>query len=216
VIFVPAPAGAQLGRRVYHRPDMASAEPTDPLALFREAYAQAVAHERADPTAVALATVGPSGAPAVRMVLFKDADERGFTFFTNYGSRKARELFAEPRAALCFYWPSTGVQVRVEGVTARLSAAESDAYFATRPRGSQIGAWASRQSQPLASRDELVARVAEAEARFPGAVPRPPFWGGYRLTPARVEFWRAGEARLHDRAVYERTDDGWTVLRLFP
>jgi pyridoxamine 5'-phosphate oxidase len=216
VIFVSAAAGAQLRRGVYHRPDMASTEATDPLALFREAYVQAVAHEKADPTAVALATVGPSGAPAVRIVLFKDADERGFTFFTNYESRKARELFAEPRAALCFYWPSIGVQVRAEGVTERLTAAESDAYFATRPRGSQIGAWASRQSEPLSSRDELLARVAEAEARFPGPVPRPPFWGGYRLTPARIEFWRAGEARLHDREAYERTDAGWKVRRLFP
>ena len=195
---------------------MTTAEPADPLALFREAFAQAVAREGADPTAVALATVGASGAPAVRMVLFKDADERGFTFFTNYASRKARELAAEPRAALCFYWPAIGVQVRVEGVTERLTAEESDAYFATRPRGSQVGAWASRQSEPLASRDELLARVAEVEARFPGEVPRPPFWGGYRLSPARIEFWRAGEARLHDRTAYERTATGWNAQRLFP
>ena len=188
----------------------------DPLGLFAEAFAEAAAAERADPTAVALATVGPSGAPSVRMVLFKDADPRGFTFFTHYESRKARELAAEPRAALCFYWPAIGVQVRAEGLTERLTDAESDAYFATRPRQSQLGAWASRQSQPLGSREELLARVAEMEARFPGRVPRPPFWGGYRLTPTRIEFWRAGEARLHDRIAYERTPAGWRAERLYP
>jgi pyridoxamine 5'-phosphate oxidase len=188
----------------------------DPIALFNDAFARAVAAERADPTAVALATVGPSGAPAVRMVLFKDADPRGFTFFTNYESRKARELAADPRAALCFYWPAVGVQVRAEGVTERLPAPESDAYFATRPRESQLGAWASRQSQPLASWDELIARVAEMDARFPAVVPRPPFWGGYRLVTSRLEFWHAGAARLHQRVVYERTSTGWTVHMLYP
>ena len=189
---------------------------SDPMALFAEAFAEAAAAERADPTAVALATVGPSGAPSVRMVLFKDADPRGFTFFTHYESRKARELAAEPRAALCFYWPAIGVQVRAEGRAERLTGAESDAYFATRPRESQLGAWASRQSQPLGSREELLARVAEMEARFPDHVPRPPFWGGYRLTPTRIEFWRAGEARLHDRILYERTPAGWQAQRLYP
>jgi pyridoxamine 5'-phosphate oxidase len=188
----------------------------DPLALFAEAFAEAAAAERADPTAVALATVGPTGAPSVRMVLFKDADARGFTFFTHYESRKARELAADPRAALCFYWAAIGVQVRAEGRTERLTEGESDAYFATRPRASQLGAWASRQSQPLGSREELLARVAEMEARFPGPVPRPPSWGGYRLAPERIEFWRAGEARLHDRIVYERTPAGWQPQRLYP
>jgi pyridoxamine 5'-phosphate oxidase len=193
-----------------------STPPPDPIALFREAFTRAVGAERADPTAVALATVGPSGAPSVRMVLFKDADDRGFTFFTNHESRKARELSAEPRAALCFYWPAIGVQVRAEGATERLADGESDAYFATRPRESQLGAWASRQSRPLASREELVARVAEMDARFPAAVPRPPFWGGYRLVPARIEIWVAGAARLHERTLYERTSAGWTAQLLYP
>jgi pyridoxamine 5'-phosphate oxidase len=179
-------------------------------------FERAAAREAADPTAVALATVGASGAPSLRVVLLKGTDERGFTFFTNYGSRKARELDAEPRAALCFHWPSIGVQVRAEGATERLGAGESDAYFATRPRDTQLGAWASRQSEPLASRGELLARVAEAGRRFPGAVPRPPFWGGYRLVPSRVEFWQADAARLHERTLYERTGEAWTVQLLFP
>ena len=188
----------------------------EPLTLFREVFAQAAARETGDPTAVALATVGPSGAPSLRVVLLKGVDERGFTFYTNYESRKARELETEPRAALCFYWPTVGVQVRAEGTTERVGDPESDAYFATRPRESQLGAWASLQSRPLASRAELVARMAEAAARFPGQVPRPPSWGGYRLVPSRVELWRAGEARLHERTVYERTATGWTAQLLFP
>jgi len=184
--------------------------------LFRELFARAVAQERADPTAVALATVDASGAPSVRIVLCKGTDTRGFLFFTNHESRKARELRGEPRAALCFYWPTIGVQVRAEGVTERLTEAESDAYFATRPRESQLGAWASRQSELLTSREELLARFAEADARFPGLVPRPPLWGGYGLVPCRVEFWQAGQHRLHDRTVYERTGSGWVAQLLFP
>jgi pyridoxamine 5'-phosphate oxidase len=193
-----------------------AAPPADPLDHFRELFARAVSREAADATAVALATVGATGAPAVRIVLCKGCDERGLVFFTNYGSRKARELRAEPRAALCFLWPALGAQVRAEGATERVTEAESDAYFATRPRESQIAAWASRQSEPLASRDTLLARYAEAEARFPGPVPRPPFWGGFRLVPTRLEFWQAGEHRLHHRTVYERSGTGWAVGSLFP
>jgi pyridoxamine 5'-phosphate oxidase len=188
----------------------------DPYRVFKVWFEEAMRSGIQLPEAMTLATATRDGRPSARMVLYKGISDGGFVVFTNYESRKARELAAEPRAALCFYWPAIGVQVRAEGATERLTAAESDAYFATRPRGSQIGAWASRQSQPLASRDELLARVAEAEARFPGAVPRPAFWGGYRLTPVRIEFWRASEARLHDRAVYERTGSGWKVHRLFP
>ncbi len=151
------------------------------------------------------------------MVLLKGVDERGFVFYTNYGSRKAAELDANPRAALCFYWPWTGKQFRVEGPVARVPAAESDAYFATRPRASRIGAWASRQSEPLESRARLLARVAKTEARFAGReVPRPDFWGGYRLEPERIEIWHNQLHRLHDRFLYEREGDGWTRRRLFP
>jgi pyridoxamine 5'-phosphate oxidase len=193
-----------------------TASAADPLDLFRELFARAATQELADPTAVALATVGASGAPSVRIVLCKRTDARGFLFFTNYGSGKARDLSREPRAALGFYWPVIGVQVHAAGVTERLTDTESDAYFATRPRESQLGAWASRQSEPLTSRAELLARFAEADTRFPGLVPRPPFWGGYRLVPSRVELWQAGEHRLHDRTVYERTESGWVSQRLFP
>ena len=190
--------------------------PADPLTLFREVFDRAAAAERADPTAVALATVGASGAPSVRIVLLKGVDERGFTFFTNYESRKAGDLRHEPRAALCFYWPVIAVQVRAEGVTERLTVEESDAYFATRPRASQIGAWASRQSAPLASRAELLGRYAETDARLPPLVPRPAFWGGYRLVPVCLEFWNAGEHRLHERTVYERAGASWDVHLLYP
>jgi pyridoxamine 5'-phosphate oxidase len=166
---------------------------------------------------VALATAAPDGTPSVRVVLLHGLDERGFVFYTNYTSRKAAELDANPRAALCFYWPWIDEQVRVEGSVVRISAEESDAYFVSRPRGSRLGAWASQQSQLVASREELMARFREAEARFEGGdVPRPPFWGGYRLSPDVMEFWRAGEFRLHDRVRYVRERDVWRVERLFP
>ncbi len=190
---------------------------SDPLALFGDVFAKARASETADATALALATVSPAGHPSVRMVLLKGADQDGFVFFTNYESRKARDLQHNSAAALCFYWPSQGMQVRVEGRVSRVSAAESDAYFATRPRESQIGAWASPQSAPLASREELVRRFEEKVAAFgDGAVSRPPHWGGFRLRPDVIEFWYAGDHRLHDRIVYTRTSDGWSTQRLAP
>jgi pyridoxamine 5'-phosphate oxidase len=189
----------------------------DPLARFRERFAAAQSQEPADPTAAALATASADGRPSVRIVLVKEADATGFRFFTNLGSRKARELAANPHAALVFHWPTLGEQVRAEGAVAPLPAADSDAYFAERPRVAQLGAWASRQSAPMAGRDELLARLAEVTARFPAdPVPRPPFWGGFRLTPVAVEFWRAGEFRLHERERYERRGQGWTVETLFP
>jgi pyridoxamine 5'-phosphate oxidase len=189
----------------------------DPIAEFQSLLTTAKTRETSDATACALATSSASGQPSVRIVLLKDVDERGFTFFTNYTSRKAAELEANPQAALCFHWPALGIQVRVEGTTGRVSAAESQSYFATRPRESQLGAWASSQSAPLLSRDELLSRFREHELRFEGkTVPCPPHWGGYRLEPARIEIWRAGQYRLHDRQLYTRSPQGWGVETLYP
>jgi len=188
----------------------------DPILEFQDLFARASTREP-DATAVALATADATGAASVRMVLLKAVDASGFVFFTNYESRKARELDVNPRAALCFYWPAIGVQVRVEGGVERVAAAESEAYFATRPRESQLGAWASRQSRPLASAEALREELARTSARFEGQpVPRPPVWGGFRVRPQRIEFWHAGEHRLHDRVLYTRAGEGWTVERLFP
>jgi pyridoxamine 5'-phosphate oxidase len=163
-----------------------------------------------------LATADERGRPSARLVLLKGADERGFVFFTNRESRKARELEANPFAALCIHWPASHQQVRVEGRVERAGDDESDAYFASRPREAQLGAWASEQSAPLASREALEARVRELGARYPGAVPRPPHWGGYRVVPDRIELWFEGPARLHDRFLYVREGDGWTMTRLNP
>lgn len=191
--------------------------PSDPIAEFLELFAQAKESEPADPTRFALATVGEDGQPTVRVVLLKHADDRGFVFYTNFGSRKATELDANPRAAGCFHWASIERQVRFEGPTERIADDEADEYFTGRPRGSQIGAWTSKQSQPLASRRELLARYIEIQARFAGrSVPRPEFWGGYRLIPRRMEFWYNQLHRLHDRFVFVRTKDGWERSRLYP
>ena len=189
---------------------------TDPIAQFQALFARALEKEP-DATAMALATADAAGAPSVRMVLLKGVDASGFVFFTNYESRKARELAANPRAALCFYWPTLGAQVRVEGPVERVTPEESDAYFATRPRESQLGAWASPQSTPLGSPAELRASFDRVSARFAGqAVPRPDNWGGYRVRPARIEVWTAGEFRLHDRVLYTKQGESWTVERLYP
>lgn len=189
----------------------------DPLAVFRGEYGLAQRTEAGETTACTLATVDADGTPSARVVLVKGLDERGFQFFTNYDSRKSRALAASGRAALSFHWPGLHRQVRVEGAVERVTPEESDAYFATRHRGSQVGAWASRQSQAAASRAEIDARVVEMTARFDGKdVPRPPNWGGFRLVPARIEFWYGRESRLHDRFVYEREADGWRVTRLWP
>ncbi len=188
----------------------------DPIALFITAFAKAKLVEPHDATAMTLATADARGRPSARMVLLKSVDDAGFTFYTNRESRKAGELDGNPFAALCLHWPASQQQVRVEGRVERVPDAESDAYFATRPRESQIGAWASQQSAPLASREELEARVRELEARYPGEVPRPPFWGGYRVVPDRIELWQAGVGRLHDRFLYTRAPDGWSKQRLNP
>lgn len=189
----------------------------DPIAEFVGTFEKAKEKEPGDATACALATADAGGAPSVRMVLLKDVDERGFVFFTNYSSRKARELDQNGRASLCFHWQILRLQVRVEGPVERISDHESDDYFATRSRTSQIGAWASKQSQPLESRKKLLARVVKYEARFAlGSVPRPEFWGGYRVVPERIEFWFDQPHRLHDRYLYRLEGGVWIRERLFP
>jgi pyridoxamine 5'-phosphate oxidase len=193
---------------------------SDPIDRFGELLERARQTELPEPTAMALATADASGRPSVRMVLLKGFDREGFVFFTNLESRKAGDMAANPRAALCFHWQPLEVQVRVEGSIAPVADAEADAYFDSRPHGSQIGAWASRQSRPLPARQELEERILEFEARFAGApVPRPAFWSGYRLAPERIEFWSGRPSRLHDREVYHAdpaAESGWRVERLYP
>ena len=192
---------------------------TDPFQQFAEWFREAEAALPVDPNAMVLSTVGPDGRPSSRVVLLKGFDREGFVFYGNLESRKFRDLRAHPWAALNFHWKPLEKQVRIEGRVTQVSAQEADAYFATRPRGSQIGAWASRQSEPLASRAALEAAVKEVEARYGGReVPRPPHWSGFRLDPDRIEFWQAGQFRLHDRLVFRRTshDTPWTEERLYP
>jgi pyridoxamine 5'-phosphate oxidase len=189
----------------------------DPIALFQEWLVEAEAAEPNDPTAMCLATVDESGAPSARMVLLKGVDQRGFAFYTNFESRKGGELASQRLAALCFHWKSLRRQVRVEGAVEPVTDAEADAYFASRARISQLGAWASDQSRPLDSRATLEARVAAMEARFAGeAVSRPPNWSGYRVIPRAIEFWKDGAFRLHDRIVFRRAGAGWETERLYP
>ena len=192
-------------------------EPADPIERFRELFARAAQNAPFDPVAVTLATASPDCRPSARIVLLRRVDERGFAFFTNYQSRKGRELRANPHAAICAYWPWLDEQALVEGPVAVADPEESDAYFAGRPRGSQVGAWASAQSQVLASRADLEARYHAVDAEYEGrSIPRPPHWGGFRLTPQRIEFWRAGTYRLHDRLVYIREGDAWRTEVLYP
>jgi pyridoxamine 5'-phosphate oxidase len=189
----------------------------DPFALFAAWLRDAERSEPADPNAMALATVDAAGLPDVRMVLLKGFAADGFVFYTNLESAKGRELAANPGAALCFYWKSLNRQVRVRGPVMAVTAAEADAYFATRARTSRIGAWASRQSAPLESRLALEKAVAVYTARFGlGEVPRPPHWSGFRLAPVEIEFWQAGAFRLHDRLRFTRAGEGWDKARLYP
>jgi pyridoxamine 5'-phosphate oxidase len=190
---------------------------TDPHALFAEWFAEARASEINDPEAVAVATATPDGFPSVRMVLLKGHDARGFVFYTNHQSRKADELIANPRAALLFHWKTLRRQVRIEGPVARVSDAEADAYFASRSRDSQLGAWASDQSRPLDSRETFEARFEAMRARFEGGpVPRPPHWSGFRVAPVRMEFWQDRAFRLHERRLFVQDSDGWVQGLLYP
>lgn len=192
----------------------------DPIVLFQQLLAEARALPREqlpDPTAFALATASDDGQPSVRMLLLKDVEKDGFVFYTNLESRKARELATNRRAAMNFFWAQLERQVRIEGRVSAVSEQEADAYFASRPRGSQIGAWASRQSRPMENARDLDARVTEFERKYDGQeVPRPPFWSGFRLEPAAIEFWKGKPSRLHDRQLFVRDGDGWRVQLLYP
>ncbi|WP_027480729.1 pyridoxamine 5'-phosphate oxidase [Deinococcus pimensis] len=188
----------------------------DPVEQFRVWLDEALASDLPEPYAVTVATADGSGQPSARTVLLRGVDARGFVFYTNYLSQKGREIEANPRAALLFYWPGLERQVRVEGTVEFVSDAESDAYFASRPRESQLGAHASAQSSVVEDRAELEERLHATERAFPGEVPRPPHWGGYRVRPFALEFWQGRPSRLHDRFRYTLTPDGWTIDRLMP
>ena len=190
---------------------------TDPFELFAEWYGQARESEPNDPMAMALATVDPEGRPSVRMVLLKGHDERGFVFYTNLEGRKAGDIFGNPNVALLFHWKSQRRQIRIEGPVIRVTDAEGDAYFASRARESQLGAWASDQSRPLDCRATFEARYQAMIERFEGSeVPRPPHWSGFRVSPERIEFWQDRAFRLHERHLFTRVADGWTEGMLYP
>ncbi len=196
--------------------DLPDVDP-DPIVQFRSWFADVEASGLWEPNAMVVSTVDEEGWPAARIVLLKSLDDRGFVFYTNYESDKGRELAAVPRTSLTFFWIELRRQVRVRGVARRLGDAENDAYFATRPRGSQLGAWASPQSQVVAGRHTLETRYAELDARYRDAeIPRPPHWGGIAVEPERIEFWQGRENRLHDRLRYERAAGSWTIVRLAP
>jgi pyridoxamine 5'-phosphate oxidase len=194
--------------------------PPDPIERFRSVYALAEKLDRSiipEPNAMSLGTIGNRDQPYVRIVLLKAFDERGFVFYTSYDGKKGRQLVAHPRASLCFYWAPLSIQVRIEGRVTKVSDEEADAYFATRERGSQIGAWASRQSEPLETPTALDERVAKYEKEFEGkTIPRPEYWSGFRVWPERIEFWKGKPNRLHERHLYLRDGEGWLVETLYP
>ncbi len=207
-------------RRDYTRDGLTEAQaPADPYALFGQWFEEAVRTEQppVEANACWLATVDGEGQPHCRVLLLKGVDAQGFVFYTNYDSAKGQQLAAQPRAAMTFFWPALERQVRIEGLVEQVSAEESDAYYRVRPLGSRLGAWASPQSQVIANRYELEQRLTEVQQRFVDGEPsRPPFWGGYRLKPQRIEFWQGRSSRLHDRLDYQRTEDGWQRQRLAP
>jgi len=215
---IPAsPSEEDYLQKVAEAEPLAPISDRDPLALFSQWLREALKAEPNDANAMTLATIDDDGLPDARMVLLKGVDDAGFTFFTNFESAKGRELIATPKAALLFHWKSLRRQVRVRGLVTEVSAEEADAYFASRPRDSRIGAWASDQSRPLEGRFALEKRVAEYALKFGlGEVPRPPHWSGFRVTPTEIEFWKDGAFRLHDRLLYRREGDGWGTTRLYP
>lgn len=194
--------------------------PPDPIERFRSVFALAEKLDRSiipEPNAMSLGTIGNRDQPYVRIVLLKAFDERGFVFYTSYDGKKGRQLIAHPRASLCFYWAPLSIQVRIEGRVTKVSDEEADAYFATRERGSQIGAWASRQSEPLETATALDERVAKYEKEFDGkTIPRPEYWSGFRVWPERIEFWKGKPNRLHERHLYLRDGEGWLIETLYP
>jgi pyridoxamine 5'-phosphate oxidase len=205
-------------REEYTRTGLVEADVVpDPVVQFRAWFRDALAADLHEPNAMILATATAGGKPSARTVLLKGYDERGFVFYTNYDGRKAKEIETNPTCAILFYWGELERQVRIEGRASRLSGEESDAYFAGRPRGSRLGAWASEQSRPVQDRSILEERVRALEAVYEGReIPRPPFWGGYRVEPDTIEFWQGRESRLHDRLVYQRSGRGWKIVRLQP
>ena len=194
--------------------------PPDPIERFRSVYALAEKIDRSilpEPNAMSLGTVEEDGQPSVRIVLLKGFDERGFVFYTNYEGRKGRQLLTNPKAALCFYWPTIDIQVRIEGTATKVTDEEADAYFATRHRLSQIGAWASRQSEPLETPTALDERVRKYEKKFEGKdISRPKYWSGFRVSPKRIEFWKGKPNRLHERHLYTRVGTGWKIETIYP
>ena len=205
-------------RKEYTRAGLREAEARpDPIQQFRKWFDETLAADLHEPNAMTLATATPDGRPSARVVLLKGFDEKGFIFYTNYEGRKSRELDENPYCALVFYWGELERQVRIEGQAFRVSGEESDAYYRSRPQGSKLGAWASEQSQPVEDRGTLEKRLRELEAQYQGReVPRPPFWGGYRVEPEEIEFWQGRENRLHDRLLYRRSESGWDMVRLQP
>lgn len=208
---------ADLRREYAGRPLVEEHADPDPIRQFGVWFNEALHAQLLDPNAMALATVSASGEPSARIVLLKDYDARGFVFFTNYESAKGHDLAANPRACLLFYWAELARQVRISGMVSRVPPEESDAYFRTRPPDAQLGAWASRQSMVIASRAELEERFAALQRQYDGrAIPRPAYWGGYRVAPEQIEFWQGRPSRLHDRLLYSRRGGDWVRVRLAP